>query len=523
MAKVNLDALIIREDLEVPANEEQDTERKSEISISDLKADGYFGKILRKPDFQRETNEWEPEKICSLVESFLDKDLIPSVILWQNSGGYIYTIDGAHRMSALLAWINDDYGDKGISGGFYEGYMPHEQKITGEKTRKLINEKIGSFSEIMDLVGKKDSEVENKIKLARAINSITRSIPIQWIRGGVEKAEVSFFKINQQAAPLNNTELRLLRTRSKANSISTRAVLKCGTGNKYWAKFDIKQQEKIENLAKEVYDILFEPEYYKTTLTTIDLPVGGKIYQSQSRQLVLDFVNLVNKVKHSNELELPDDKNGNATEKYLLEARKILRRINSKHPSSLGLHPVVYFYSKDARHRSASFLAIASLLLDFEQKNEFPKFIKIRNKFEEILIKYDYLVQQIFKKYKYSSAGLPYVKLFYISLINLLSSADSDSNIDDIVKKVTQEEEFQYLKVGEKIESTKKSSISRVTKNTLAIEELLKKSLKCKICGARLHVNSISFDHKQRKEDGGAGNIENVQMAHPFCNSTIKN
>ena len=57
MAKVNLDALIRRKDLEVPLDDEQNIDSKSSFSISDLKNDNAFGKILRKPDFQRETND----------------------------------------------------------------------------------------------------------------------------------------------------------------------------------------------------------------------------------------------------------------------------------------------------------------------------------------------------------------------------------------------------------------------------------------------------------------------------------
>jgi len=33
----------------------------------------------------------------------------------------------------------------------------------------------------------------------------------------------------------------------------------------------------------------------------------------------------------------------------------------------------------------------------------------------------------------------------------------------------------------------------------------------------------IIIDHKQRKEDGGLGEVDNGQIAHPYCNSTYKN
>ena len=74
---------------------------------------------LRKPDFQRETASWEPQVVADLIGSFLDGDLIPSIILWRSPDtGNIFVIDGAHRLGALIAWVQDDYGDKELSRTF---------------------------------------------------------------------------------------------------------------------------------------------------------------------------------------------------------------------------------------------------------------------------------------------------------------------------------------------------------------------------------------------------------------------
>lgn len=51
----------------------------------------------------------------------------------------------------------------------------------------------------------------------------------------------------------------------------------------------------------------------------------------------------------------------------------------------------------------------------------------------------------------------------------------------------------------------------------------LKSVNKCAICEGLFHRNSITIDHKVRKVDGGLGNNENAQLAHPYCNSTYKN
>jgi len=76
MAKVNLDALIPIEDFEKVENISPG-KKKETISIEDFKPDSFFFSNLRKPDFQRETNEWDEKKIAEFILSFLNGDLIP--------------------------------------------------------------------------------------------------------------------------------------------------------------------------------------------------------------------------------------------------------------------------------------------------------------------------------------------------------------------------------------------------------------------------------------------------------------
>jgi Protein of unknown function DUF262 len=102
---VNLDALLPRQDLASPAEASADLEG---LKLSDLEP-GLIFAFLRKPDFQRETANWSPEQVADLIETFVKGNIIPSIILWQ-SGQRVFVIDGAHRLSALIAWVRDDYG-----------------------------------------------------------------------------------------------------------------------------------------------------------------------------------------------------------------------------------------------------------------------------------------------------------------------------------------------------------------------------------------------------------------------------
>ena len=70
---VNLDALIPRDDFVVSSGKARS--RIEKISIRDQEI-GFFLNALRKPDFQRETASWSPEKVIDLIKTFLDGDLI---------------------------------------------------------------------------------------------------------------------------------------------------------------------------------------------------------------------------------------------------------------------------------------------------------------------------------------------------------------------------------------------------------------------------------------------------------------
>src|SRR5689334_4662616 len=107
---VNLDALFKREDFDAKSDplQHQPSQLGLTLKISELESTSLTYLTLRKPDFQRETASWEPQKVADLIRCFLDGDLIPSIILWRSQDtGNIFVIDGAHRLGALIAWVHD--------------------------------------------------------------------------------------------------------------------------------------------------------------------------------------------------------------------------------------------------------------------------------------------------------------------------------------------------------------------------------------------------------------------------------
>jgi Protein of unknown function DUF262/HNH endonuclease len=517
MSKVNLDALIAREDFEVEESTSSG-KKKETISIEDIKADSFFFTNLRKPDFQRETNDWDPQRVNELVESFIKGDLIPAVILWRSSGGYLFAIDGSHRLSALSAWVNDDYGDGQISKLFYDGVIPDEQLSIAHQTRTLINKNVGSYSEFKLALTHPDKVRAQIVKYAQNLGAL--AIQLQWVEGDARKAENSFFKINQQAAPIDKTELKLIESRNKPNSIAARAIVRSGRGHKYWSAFSLELQFEIQKLAAEINKLLFLPNL-QTPIKTLDLPVGGKLYGAQTLQLVLDFVNVANRLDPGNK-GLADDDTGVVTIKLLKEVRRVAYRINGNQSYSLGLHPAIYFYSQDGRHKPASLLAIIDFVMELEKHKRLNDFIEARGIFEEFIVEYDYLIQQINRKHRSSNKSYSQVSQF---LLKLVTAFKSNLNIDEALGSVMSGNDFSYLtfqNVFQQFDSTAKD-FNTGQKSAIYIRDALQNAPTCKICGGMIHRNSISIDHLHRKQDGGLATLENGQLTHPYCNTSYKN
>src|SRR5204863_153543 len=92
---------------------------------------------LRKPDFQRASWAWTPEDCVSLLDSLVNDQVIPSIIMWSSKENTLdYVLDGAHRISVVLAWLTDDWGDK--QEHYYDDETEHKIKRAAEMVRALV-------------------------------------------------------------------------------------------------------------------------------------------------------------------------------------------------------------------------------------------------------------------------------------------------------------------------------------------------------------------------------------------------
>ena len=68
---VNLDALIKREDFEVKSETPPQSSSKVEkFNTTEFEAGRFLYPIIRKPDIQRETASWDPDKVADLNTQF---------------------------------------------------------------------------------------------------------------------------------------------------------------------------------------------------------------------------------------------------------------------------------------------------------------------------------------------------------------------------------------------------------------------------------------------------------------------
>ena len=513
MPNVNLDALISREDFEVIETNSRASSFNQNVSVKDLERGEFFYAGLRKPDFQRETSDWTDDQLCEFIQSFIDGDLIPAVILW-NSGPYNFVIDGAHRLGALIAWINDDYGDGAISRHFFNDEIDEEQRDIANKTREKIKNTVKSYSEYKKATA--DSKNTDREMLEKALSLGRTSIQLQWVSGGAEKAEQSFFKINQKASKINDTEIELLQSRRKAFAIASRAIMRAGAGHQYWSKFEPSVMTEIEEIAKEINGLIFQPKI-SGAIRTLDLPLVKKYNSPQTNSFIFDLVKKCNGVPN-NTKKIDDDSDGKLTVTYLKNTRKFLRRINSSHPSSLGLHPLVYFYNKRGNHIYSAILAWVDIINEIEKSPQSLKsFCLIRNGLEKFLIKYKHFISGINAKYGSGTKSYKHIVKVTTLIISLLQKRETENAIVDIILG-----EYKFLAKDDDV-NVKSLRFSTDVKSQIYIQETLPKSSTCSYCNGFIHQNSISFDHVVRKQDGGKGSVQNGALMHPYCNTSAKN
>ena len=422
---VNLDALIRRADLFETATPILGKDGPS-IRVLDLKP-GVTYDMLRKPDFQRETANWTPQQVSDLIETFSKSDLIPSIILWQNRE-HIFVVDGAHRLSALIAWVQNDYGAGSRSLSFFGGKIPDAQRTMHEETEALVNATVGPW---------KKFEKDNAVMGMKPIH-------VQWIEtNDATQAANAFIRINQGGTVIDNLEARILRAKRSALAISTRIVARGGRGHEYWKHFsDQSAAKRAPRLGGEVYKLLFHPTL-EVPVKTADVPLAGFGYGAHAVRFAFDLIAVANALPVPDSTRrkavdaqgtLVDDVSGAETIKYLQQTKRAAQLVLSNEPASLGLHPALYFYTSGGQFQNASLFNTIAWVLDLEKRGKLKQFQKIRRSFEKLILAHPVIVKPA--AHKLGSGGRTRSKT--ITLFEaLLAALMADRNTERAWKRIT--------------------------------------------------------------------------------------
>lgn len=505
---VNLDALIPRQDLEVvdQSTNASTAPKDIPIPVSELATDKLHYRLLRKPSFQRETDDWSIDHVVTLLKSFRDGHLIPAVILWRGNTGYTFVIDGAHRLSALIAWVNDDYGAGLISSQFFRD-IPKRQKMIAEECRKQVASVVGTYAELSRAINLPNPTPE---QLRHAAN-LASPIVSQTVSGDSHAARISFLAINQRAVEIHPTERYMIEHMDKPNVIAARALVRSARGHQYWNKFEPTIRTSIEKKAKAIYNAIYEPEDAEPG-AAIDLQPAGQAYTANGLRIAIDLVNLTNGVNGTVDKE---DEDGKTTERFIEKTWGVVKYIGGPDAACLNLHPAVYFWAQTGNHQPTTFLAVTAFVQELIANNELIEFTKIRAKFEEFLVTNAAIRTNILGRYGGWKKSLGPVKRMLRVLFDGLKNGKTETEIEhEILKNQDSGGESELVAVG--------NPSWRETKSSLRWQASLQSAIRCPICKARM-VNSLaSDDHIKKRSEGGLSTIENAQLTHHYCNSGFK-
>lgn len=503
---VNLDALLKRDDFFEETDEQAES---NELRITDLEPGITFNR-LRKPDFQRETANWEPEQVVDLIDTFCAGDIIPAIILWE-SGSRIFVVDGAHRLSALIGWIHSDFGAGGLSQKLYGPRISAHQRRMHDVTMALLKKGVGCWDDY---------------KIARPSWSL-KTLQVQWIKGRTaEQAARAFVRINQGGTDIDPLEVRILAAAQSALSVATRTIVRGGTGHPYWQHFTSAQaKQEVPVLGSDVHKLMYEPAL-QLPIKTVELPLAGAEHGPHALRLAFDLVAISNSLPIPDSTRarppkeiLPTDTAGDQTFNYLKRTKKVVGLVLSTEPHSFGLHPALWFYNGNGAFQPAALLNVITWLLDLEKRGKTHAFRRLRGRFEDLILDHPTLIKPATNKLGTGSRTRKRMVGVLDRMLELLSEhADNDavwSHLSVEYKALRRDEEEQ---VEAATRGTMGGAFSLSVKNAATLADL-RSVPRCKLCGGLKHPNAIVLDHTLKKSEGGLSSVHNSRWVHPICNS----
>lgn len=514
--------------------------------------------LLRKPDFQRATSAWTPKECVSLLVSVLREQVIPSIIMWRSPENFWYVLDGGHRLSVVLAWLRDDWGDKLTADEYMDRELEANYKKAAQEVRRLLAEaKIKRFEEYRNAYRQHlrmhgedvdhqfgvDSETSKLIDFFRAIKGPI-GLQLQWVRGDYDTAKESFLNINKSGRKLTDWEKKLVEYRDSSFARTVISVTNVSGAAYCWPSKQTRGSSptvrqdvaRILDDSARLHQLLFEPPYdssfrrpqqpllvesrtdpdtkpaYLAELLTVVKGHTGRDAQTE-RLLKQDFsASEEDLVKHGLFL--------------IQECIKMCDHLigPSSQPLSLSLVPSLYFYSDNGKHmRSLLYGFVFWLFYGGNEQDVFARkllFSAHRAAFERILFERKRTYVDAFSR-KIGSGSEVTMKMakFYNNLLSLLLKYRDNTEAEDFNKDY----EASLTKKDENVRSSSRGEqrlYNQRQKSAIALRTWLTSLPKCGICGGLLDLaEGTQYDHVREHSKGGDTVIENGRPTHPFCNN----
>ncbi|MGB8648636.1 MAG: HNH endonuclease signature motif containing protein [Anaerolineae bacterium] len=551
--RVHLDHIIKKQSLRyvgkddgVPAFNRSKDDPPNPLRYKDLEDHDGIVPWLRKPDFQRETSAWTPEKCVDLLESVVRRWVIPGLIMWRNDEtDLVYVLDGAHRISVLLAWMLDDWGDRAPAGYYERNKRAGEIERAAITVRELVKRQIGDYASYKEayqkyLKAQDDGDVSSlredertKGSFYRDIRSGAKGFHVQWEFGDYNVAEASFLRINRTGQQLNTFETTLIENRNSTLARAVMSVANGGSGH-FWPELSSpvskSQLQTLNEMATGLHRKLFVPSL-EGTIQSLAVPFMVAPGYFQKHALLMElFPVFQGKSGQPDDITDILEEDNNASGDAILangmtlmyKAVDAMSQLTGEDNDSrtLNLVPLFYFYSNIGRYvRSALYGFISWLNQGSEEEVRTRKIIfsAHRERFEQVLFRHN--IAGIIPDRIGSGPRATFGTAdFYERLLRLLNSNSHATGDPSFEKELG--DILAKLAVPRSEKRVSESRVATKTqKNAVVIKKLFENSARCHICGGILNMSEVQYDHKKEWHLGGESHPDNFEPTHPFCNN----
>ncbi len=562
--KVYLDHLIPRENLQYQRSTEnvepsQSQKPTPELRLGDLmRGRSPVVDLLRKPDFQRATWAWTPEDCFSLLESITSSQVIPSIIMWSSPENDLkYILDGGHRVSVVLAWLNDDWGEQLPSGVYGDEEHERSIKAAARHVRNLVDARIGRISDyeaaskeyfaLINAGGAPKKEMQRRrYDQAEFYNNLligNINFPLQWVTGSYETAERSFLKINKSGQKLSEWEKLLVENRNSSFVRAVMSITNTATKYHYWPQKAPDGAVNKETLVGEIdairrgvpaiHDALFEPPL-RTPIRTMQQPL--LVADAYHRPYYLaEFLTVVEggrgqsaetaDLMAKGRMAGPEEiiTSGAALIGHTLDS---LEQIQGPSQKSLALVPTLYFYTDAGRYVRSLLYGLLYWLGSGEPDDILSRkrvFSAHRGAFEHVLMTdKEHIVTGISRKTGSGPEVTSQTARYFQDLLELLVKHDDAVESEAFASDYnTLTDRLTEKKVRNGRTATVTSRLfTEKQKSTTALKTLFASAPRCGICDGIFDPHGdVQHDHITLASQGGATAMDNQRMVHPFCNN----